>query len=65
MTIESIVENMTDDEAEQLGRWWAIRKAAIDLGLVAERELSRFNALSPKSRRFISLDEWQRLTGAS
>ena len=62
MTIESIVENMSDDEAEQLGRWWAMRQTAIEIGILAERQLMSFNALADGDRRFYNRQEWRRLT---
>ena len=62
MTIESIVENMSDDEAEQLGRWWAMRQTAIEIGILAERQLLLFGALADSDRRFYNRKEWRRLT---
>ena len=63
MTTESTVENMTTDEAEQLGRWWAMREGAIQIGRLAESELARACALAPQKRMFISREEWSVLTG--
>ena len=60
--IEAIIDNMSDGEAEQLGRWWAIRQYAIETGLFAERELLRLNALDITDRRFLNRQEWRRLT---
>jgi len=60
--IESIIDGMSDDEAEQLGRWWAMRQTALDIGRLAERELAQYNALKPNNRMFIGRDEWERLT---
>ena len=65
MTVESIVEAMTDDEAEQLGRLWAMRQYAIEIGLFAERQLIADNALKQGDRRFYNRDEWRRLTNSS
>ena len=62
MTVESIVENMTDDEAEQLGRLWAMRQYAIEIGLFAEKRLLAGNVLKLDDRRFYNGDEWRRLT---
>ena len=63
--IEAIIDNMSDDEAEQLGRWWAMRETALDIGRLAERELARLNALAPNNRKFITRAEWERLTEAA
>jgi hypothetical protein len=62
--IMATVENMTTDEAEQLGRWWAMRENAIGIGRLAESELARANALAPHKRLFISRTEWEQLTQA-
>ena len=63
-TGQCLIENMTTDEAEQLGRWWAMREGAIQIGRLAESELARAFALSPQKRMFISRDEWDSLTQA-
>lgn len=60
---EDTIEMTEDERAEWLGRWWAMRQYAIEIGLMAERMLIEHNALTPKGRRFLSRDEWRRLTG--
>ena len=64
MTVESIVDNMTDDEAEQLGRLWAMRQYGIEIVMFAEKQLINANALNPTDRRVLSRKERRRLTGS-
>ena len=55
------IAGMTTDEAEQLGRWWLMRENAIEIGVLAERQLMEAGAIEPNDRRFYNRDEWRKL----
>lgn len=48
-----IIEN--DDGTQQ--RWWTIRQNAIEIGLMAERNLIECGELKPEQRRVITRKE--------
>lgn len=55
----------SDDYHELIGRWWAMRQYAIDIGLIAEAELIEAGVLTEKGRRFFNRADWRELTNVS
>jgi len=47
---------------ELTAHWWRLREHAIEIGIMAERELIRANALEPDKRRFYNRSEFRSLT---
>ena len=46
-----------DDKQAEARHWWTVRQAAIELGLMAERNLIACGELSPNDRRIINRKE--------
>jgi hypothetical protein len=46
-----------NDKQAEARHWWAVRQAAIELGLIAERNLIAAGELSPNDRRIINRKE--------
>lgn len=56
------IELGSESHAEYLGRWFAMRQYAIEIGILSERVLVKEGALNPDKRRFLSRDELRELT---
>lgn len=56
------IELGSESHAEYLGRWFAMRQYALEIGMLSERVLVKEGALADDKRRFLSRDEWRELT---